>query len=147
MNCIPGLDVYSLLTVDLLHEVELGVWKALFTHIIRMLSAHSPESVHKLDQRYSHHSVAIYRRFNPSKSPNVRFRLIKPFGKDKIRRFSNNASQMKKLAAHHFEDLLQVQSHNSFPINSKLRFYSACSLFWKVCYQNRTTPLYWTLYL
>ena len=37
-----------------------------------------------------------------------RFRLIAPFGKDTIRRFANNASQMKKLAARNFEDLLQV---------------------------------------
>ena len=38
----------------------------------------------------------------------LRFHLIAPFGKDKIRQFTNNASQMKKLAAHYFEDLLQV---------------------------------------
>jgi hypothetical protein len=37
----------------------------------------------------------------------IRFRLISPFG-ETIRRFTNNASQMKKLAAHNFEDLLQV---------------------------------------
>jgi hypothetical protein len=37
-----------------------------------------------------------------------RYRLIAPFGKDTIRRFANNASQMKKLAGYHFEDLLQV---------------------------------------
>jgi hypothetical protein len=30
------------------------------------------------------------------------------FGKGTIRRFSNNASAMKKLAAQDFEDLLQV---------------------------------------
>lgn len=52
MNCIPTLNVYALLTIDLLHEVELGVWKALFTHIIRILSVHSPESVSELDRRY-----------------------------------------------------------------------------------------------
>jgi hypothetical protein len=37
-----------------------------------------------------------------------RYRLIAPFGKDTIRRFANNVSQMKKLAGYHFEDLLQV---------------------------------------
>ena len=51
MNCLPGLDIYPLLTVDLLHEVELGVWKVLFTHIIRILSTHSPEAVGELDRR------------------------------------------------------------------------------------------------
>ena len=57
MNCIPGLNVYALLTVDLLHEVELGVWKAVFTHIIRILSVHSPQSVNELDRRYPLASV------------------------------------------------------------------------------------------
>ena len=28
-----------MLVVDLLHEFELGVWKALFTHLIRVLNA------------------------------------------------------------------------------------------------------------
>lgn len=28
-----------MLVVDLLHEFELGVWKALFTHLIRILYA------------------------------------------------------------------------------------------------------------
>jgi hypothetical protein len=51
MACIPGLDLYSLLTVDLLHEFELGVWKALLTHILRILAAHSPESVNEFDRR------------------------------------------------------------------------------------------------
>jgi hypothetical protein len=49
MKSIPGLNIYALLTVDLLHEVELGVWKALLTHIIRILSVHSPEHVNELD--------------------------------------------------------------------------------------------------
>lgn len=109
MNCIPDLNVYALLTVDLLHEVELGVWKALFTHIIRILSAHSPESVNELDRRYKLIPPSWYFADEPAMHlPTSRFRLITPFGKGKIRRFSNNASQMKKLAAHHFEDLLQV---------------------------------------
>ena len=59
MNCIPGLNVYSLLTVDLLHEVELGVWKGLFTHIIHILSAHSPNAVGELDRRYAHCPLAL----------------------------------------------------------------------------------------
>ena len=51
MNCIPGPNIYPLLTVNLLHEVELGVWKALFTHIIRILSVHPSEAVNELDRR------------------------------------------------------------------------------------------------
>lgn len=52
MTCIPGLNVYPLLVVDLLHEVELGVWKSMFTHIVRILSASSPTIVHQFDERY-----------------------------------------------------------------------------------------------
>lgn len=42
-----------MLVVDLLHEFELGVWKALFTHLIRILYAYVPNGslVNKLDQR------------------------------------------------------------------------------------------------
>jgi hypothetical protein len=38
-----------------------------------------------------------------------RYRQIPTFGGDTIRRFSKNASAMKKLAARDFEDLLQVR--------------------------------------
>lgn len=43
-----------MLVVDLMHEFELGVWKALFTHLIRILSAaHTGDAlVHELDCRY-----------------------------------------------------------------------------------------------
>lgn len=34
-----GFDFYSMLVVDLLHEFELGVWKAVLTHLIRILYA------------------------------------------------------------------------------------------------------------
>jgi hypothetical protein len=48
-----------MLVVDLLHEFELGVWKALFTHLIRVLYAASPGGslVAKLDQRYVNFSA------------------------------------------------------------------------------------------
>ena len=38
----------------------------------------------------------------------IRFRLVPTFGRSTIRRFANNASEMKKMAARNFEDLLQV---------------------------------------
>jgi hypothetical protein len=43
-----------MLVVDLLHEFELGVWKALFTHLVRLLHAagqRSNDLVHQLDRR------------------------------------------------------------------------------------------------
>ncbi|THU80935.1 hypothetical protein K435DRAFT_694639 [Dendrothele bispora CBS 962.96] len=42
-----------MLAVDLLHEFELGVWKALFTHLVRMLyaSPNGTERIAELDRR------------------------------------------------------------------------------------------------
>ena len=43
-----------MLVVDLLHEFELGVWKALFTHLIRLLYSAGQGSDHlvvELDRR------------------------------------------------------------------------------------------------
>ena len=43
-----------MLVVDIMHEFELGVWKALFTHAIRILYAGAPGGrlVSLLDERY-----------------------------------------------------------------------------------------------
>ena len=43
-----------MLVVDLLHEFGLGVWKALFTHLIRILYAAAPHArlVGELDKRF-----------------------------------------------------------------------------------------------
>jgi hypothetical protein len=40
-----------MLLVDLLHEFVLGVWKALFIHLIRMLIAYNKALVNELDHR------------------------------------------------------------------------------------------------
>lgn len=53
MKHLPDLNVYALLTVDVLHEVELGVWKALFTHILQIIQL-SPHGHNELDRRYVH---------------------------------------------------------------------------------------------
>ena len=34
-----GLDPYIMLVIDLMHEFELGVWKSVFLHLIRILYA------------------------------------------------------------------------------------------------------------
>jgi hypothetical protein len=43
-----------MLVVDFMHEFELGVWKNLFTHLIRILYAAAPGGrlVAILDERY-----------------------------------------------------------------------------------------------
>lgn len=44
----------QMLVVDLMHEVELGVWRTLFTHLIRILDAAGlgGNLVGLLDERY-----------------------------------------------------------------------------------------------
>lgn len=37
---------------DLLHEFELGVWKAIFKHLIRILYGQGDDSIQKLNDRY-----------------------------------------------------------------------------------------------
>ncbi|KAG2737185.1 hypothetical protein P692DRAFT_201670522, partial [Suillus brevipes Sb2] len=84
-----GLDSFHMLVVDFMHECELGPWKALFIHLLRLLYAlpRGSELVADLDSR---------------------FRQVPTFGNGVIRMFSNNTSEMKKLAARDFEDILQV---------------------------------------
>lgn len=36
---------------DLLHEFELGVWKAIFTHLMRILYANGQNSIQQLNER------------------------------------------------------------------------------------------------
>ncbi|KIK75878.1 hypothetical protein PAXRUDRAFT_18604 [Paxillus rubicundulus Ve08.2h10] len=81
-----AFNYFCLFVVDLLHELELGVWKAVFTHLMRILFAHGGTSVQALNWRY---------------------RKVSTFGRGTIRRFHKNASAMKRLAARDFEDLLQ----------------------------------------
>lgn len=42
-----------MLVVDLLHEFELGVWKAVFTQLLRMLESLEERKVHELDRRFT----------------------------------------------------------------------------------------------
>ncbi|KAI0689452.1 hypothetical protein C8T65DRAFT_588651 [Cerioporus squamosus] len=47
-----GLNVYALLVPDLMHEFELGVWKAVFTHLVRLVIAAGADRVQEMDKRY-----------------------------------------------------------------------------------------------
>ena len=43
--------MYSFFMPDLLHEFELGVWKAIFTHLLRILYAHGEDAIATLNRR------------------------------------------------------------------------------------------------
>ncbi|TFK49657.1 hypothetical protein OE88DRAFT_1632605 [Heliocybe sulcata] len=82
-----GFDIFPVLAVDLMHEFELGIWKAFFTHLIRILEANDINSINELNRR---------------------FRQVPTFGCSTIRRFSVDVAAMKKMAARDFEDILQA---------------------------------------
>jgi len=47
-----GFDIFKVLTVDVLHEFELGVGRGVPAHLIRMLESLGPHLVHILNERY-----------------------------------------------------------------------------------------------
>ncbi|KAG9121662.1 hypothetical protein FRC07_002303 [Ceratobasidium sp. 392] len=81
-----GFDFFKIFVVDLLHEIELGVWKLLLTHLLRIL--HSQGS----------NVVAEF---------NKRFREVPTFSNSTIRKFSEDVASLKRLAARDLEDILQ----------------------------------------
>jgi hypothetical protein len=105
-----GLDPFRMLVVDFMHECELGTWKALFTHLIRLLYALPTGSqlVAILDSRYVEFVQSPVTYLLIPLSIPFRFREVPTFGNGVIRKFANNTSEMKKLAARDFEDILQV---------------------------------------
>ncbi|TEB21218.1 hypothetical protein FA13DRAFT_1800109 [Coprinellus micaceus] len=93
-----GFDIFSTLVVDVLHEYEIGVFKALFIHLLRILEACMTGSV--LTNRL-----------------NKRYRDMPTFNQ-MIRKFSSNVSELKRRAARDYEDILQCaipSFHGLFP--------------------------------
>ncbi|KAJ3768980.1 hypothetical protein FB446DRAFT_813657 [Lentinula raphanica] len=66
-----GFNFYDMLVPDVLHEIELGVWKAILLHLIRMLFSIGSDTVLIMNERY---------------------RSIPPFGRNTIRRINKNVS-------------------------------------------------------
>jgi hypothetical protein len=65
-----------MLVVDLMYEFELGIWKAIFTHLVRLLYATGPGGrlVAELDRRYicgpfeAQHTLGFTHLISPSDS-------------------------------------------------------------------------------
>ncbi|GJF00863.1 hypothetical protein PsYK624_171650 [Phanerochaete sordida] len=81
-----GFDIFQILVPDLLHEMELGVWKALFIHLLRILDC--IDGTLKSEVAY-------------------RLRQVPSFG-DAIRRISGDRTLLKRITAHEYEDMLQI---------------------------------------
>ncbi|TFK72816.1 hypothetical protein BDN72DRAFT_742067, partial [Pluteus cervinus] len=88
LNPITSFTPSSMAVVDIMHEFELGVWKTLFIHLMRLLRAVGPGETQ-------------------TNELNFRYRLVPTFGNGTIRVFPQNASDMKRRAARDYEDLLQ----------------------------------------
>lgn len=56
-----GFDAFRILIVDFMHECELGTWKALFVHLVRLLYAlpGGDGLVARLDNRYIVHFFLV----------------------------------------------------------------------------------------
>ncbi|KAE9403283.1 hypothetical protein BT96DRAFT_763247, partial [Gymnopus androsaceus JB14] len=74
-----------LLVPDVLHELELGVWKAILLHLIRMKHCLGSKNVQEMNRRYDHISVIM----------------------STIRKICKNVSDMKNMAARDYENYLQ----------------------------------------
>lgn len=48
---INEFNIYAILLVDLLHEFEAGVWKAVFAHLVRLLIAIKGAEIDELNER------------------------------------------------------------------------------------------------
>ncbi|KIK13408.1 hypothetical protein PISMIDRAFT_70558, partial [Pisolithus microcarpus 441] len=47
-----GWDIFMMFTVDLLHKFELGVFKSVFKHLLRLLHAINPDTINILNAQY-----------------------------------------------------------------------------------------------
>ncbi|EGN93350.1 hypothetical protein SERLA73DRAFT_64123 [Serpula lacrymans var. lacrymans S7.3] len=82
-----GVNMYLMFVVDLMHEIELGVWKALITHLLRIVSSCNKKLLDEIDHRH---------------------REMPTFGTHTIRCFPSNRSEMREMAVHNFDDLFQA---------------------------------------
>ncbi|KAG8768938.1 hypothetical protein FRC12_005262 [Ceratobasidium sp. 428] len=79
-------DFFKMFVVDLLHEIELGVWKSLLVHLIRILHGCGSNTVAEFNRR---------------------FRSVPTFCNSTICKFSEDVASLKRLAARDLEDILQ----------------------------------------
>ncbi|KAK1235358.1 hypothetical protein PQX77_001424 [Marasmius sp. AFHP31] len=87
-----GVNHFQLHAPDKLHQFDIGGWKSAFAHLIRML-----ESLGRKDRKSKGLIDAL----------DERFRHMETFRKGGIRRFCDNVSEMKKMAARNYINILK----------------------------------------
>lgn len=95
-----------MLRADRLHDVEIGEVKKLITHLIRILHTVGEDAVQQFNARFA--LVSIRRSPLSDCSICSRFRKVPVFGRNTIRRFTVNVSELPQFAAHNYEDVFQV---------------------------------------
>ena len=57
---LAPITVFPMLVINLMHEIEQGVWKVLFIHLLRMLDFKGSSFIKKLDQQYDvYHIITV----------------------------------------------------------------------------------------
>ena len=117
-----------------MHEFELGVWRAIFIHLLRILQSIDENIIVELDQWWVGFQVITdYKLISTS------FREIPSFGCNTIWHFAANSSELKKMAAHNFENLLQVSTHTFHMVIEEWHPWSALLRSSMDCSQNHIT--------
>jgi len=93
-----------------MYEFELEVWKGLFVHLVQLRNAIDSSKVVEMDHWYIFKILTEWRVDYGT----TRYHQIAVFGWGEIWRFSANSSEMKKMAACDYENLLQVRSALTF---------------------------------
>ena len=66
-----GFNLFVMFLLDIMHEFELGVWRALLIHLLHILQAADKTLVHELDHRYvAHHLQRTFCFIVANVSPN-----------------------------------------------------------------------------
>ena len=99
---------------DLLHEFGPGVWKDVYIHLLRILTAAGGDKINELDKRYRFRQRRTKKRIVIAYYLRHRFRSVPSFGRDTIRRFQAKCSELKRPAAYEYEDILLVSPLTSW---------------------------------
>lgn len=117
-----GINYYSLFVPDLLHKFDLGVWKAVWGHLMCLLDYYRGDLLTILNERYAHRVCSLLTHFLTSSPCDTRYRRMPTFGHGTIRPFKGNVSAEKKLAGRDYEDMLLVCSSSYFVLRLSLMF-------------------------
>jgi len=96
-----------MLVVDLLHEFELGVWKSIFIHLLHIVNSLKGSVLAELDHQWDSLFTIADSVVELMVMPQ-RFRQVPTFGWDTIYHFRKNVSELKKMVACDYEDILEV---------------------------------------